>query len=110
SLLEFRRKLVCELRFLSKEGLLARDLFLQTHESLQKRFGAGGAPRDINVDWDQLIDALQDSVTSIHPAARCARAHRDTPFRFRHLPPAPFYRQPHLLCYRAGYNHDVTSA
>ena len=108
SLLDFRHQLGCELGFLSQERLFALDLFLQTHESFQKRFGARGTSRDINIDWDQLIDALQDGVTPIHPTARRARTHRDTPFRFRHLLPDPFNRQGHLVGDGAGDNHDVT--
>ena len=94
--------------FLIQKRRFALNFFLQANQSVQQRFRARWASRNVNVHRDKLIDPLQHSITAIHPAARCARAHGDAPFRFRHLLPNPFYGQRHLVGDGAGDNHDVT--
>src|SRR5438477_8937314 len=43
---------------------LFHDLVLQREEPIHQRFGARRAAGDVNVDGDDLVDALEDAVVS----------------------------------------------
>jgi hypothetical protein len=107
SLLNFGNKLVGKFWLLIQKRLFALNFFLQANQSFQQRFRTRRASRNVNVHRDKLIDALQHGITAIHPAARCARAHGDAPFRFWHLLPNTLYGQRHFVSNGAGDNHDI---
>ena len=107
SFLNFGNKLVGEFWLLIQERLFALNFFLQADQSFQQRFRPRRASRNVNVYRDKLINALQHRIAAIHPAARCARPHRDAPFRFWHLLPNAFYGQRHFVSDGAGDNHNI---
>src|SRR5689334_15697495 len=51
-----------ERRLLRRKGFLRVDLALQTEEPLDQGLWAGRATRDVDVDRDEAINALQDGV------------------------------------------------
>ena len=61
------------------------DFFLQHHQPLQHRFGPGRTARNVDIDRQDLIYALDDAVNIIHPAAVGAGTHGNDPLGFRHL-------------------------
>src|SRR5262245_8396539 len=97
-----------QLRCLISERAFPRNLFLQFHQAGEQRFRTRWTPRDVDVDRQKLIDALQHSVGTIHPAGGGARAHGDYPFRFGHLLINSFYSERHLVRDGARDDHHVT--
>src|SRR5436190_3001851 len=102
-LVEFLR----ELRLLCGKGFLARNFFLQFHQTSKQRFRARRAPGNVNIDRQKLIDPLENGVGAIHAAGGSARSHCDYPFWLGHLFVNPFYCQRHFVSDRAGDNHHI---
>ena len=50
-----------------------------------KGFWPGRTACHIDVDGNDLIDSLDNTINVIHPSAVGTGAHRDDPFGFRHL-------------------------
>src|SRR6476620_2162320 len=74
------------LRFERKDRMpVLRYLVLQHHDRVDHHFWARWASRNIDVDRNDLVDALHDRVVAVEPAARRARAERHHPFRIAHL-------------------------
>src|SRR3954470_4435172 len=66
--------------------VLVLDALLQEDDALEQRLGPRRAPGDVDVDGDDLVDALRDRVAvPIRSAAVRAAAHRDDVLRVRHL-------------------------
>ena len=73
-----------------------------------KRFGARRAAGHVDVDRDDLVDALGDRVAvPVRPAAVGARAHGDHVLRLRHLLVEALDRRSHLVGDGAGDDHEV---
>ena len=87
--------------------LAAGDHLVQREDGVLQRLGPGRAPRGVDVDRHDLVDALDDGVVVEHAAARRAHAHRDDPLRLDHLVvDLPEHRR-HLLADPAGDDHEV---
>ena len=56
---------------------------------------------------DEVVDALQNGVATIHAAGGSAGTHCDAPLWLRHLIPDAFDREGHLISHRAGDDHHV---
>jgi hypothetical protein len=61
----------------------------------------------VDVDRDDLVDALQDRVVVEHPAGARAGAHRDHPLRLEHLVVDLPQRAGHLVRDAARHDHQV---
>ena len=83
------------------------DFALETHEAFEEGFGAGRASGDVDIDGNEVVDALEDGVRAIHATAGGACAHGDTPFWFGHLVPDAFDGEGHFISDGAGHDHDV---
>src|ERR1700754_5084607 len=68
---------------------LPQDLFLQQSDGVNQLLRTRGASRNVDIDRDDLIDALQYRVVVENSARRGAGAHGDDPFGLRHLLPEP---------------------
>ncbi len=106
-----RRRLVAEggeeFFFLIDEGFFAVDFALEAHEAFEEGFWARRAAGDVDVDWDDAVDALEDGVGAVHAAGGGAGTHGDAPFWFRHLVPDAFDGEGHFVGDGASDDHDV---
>src|SRR5690606_21762876 len=71
------------------DGLLAADLLLEAHERVEVGRRVRRAAGDVDVDGEEVVDALDDAVDAVRPAGRGAHAHGDAPLRVGHLVPDP---------------------
>jgi hypothetical protein len=76
--------------------VLLHDLILKPHQSVEQRFGSRGTARNVNINRHYAIHPLQGRVGRERPSGRSARAHRDAPFRLRHLIPNALDDRGHL--------------
>src|SRR3954470_24950637 len=83
------------------------DLLLEPDDALDERFRARRAAGHVDVDRDDLVDALQDRVVVEHPARAGARPHRDHPLRLEHLVVDLAQRRGHLVGDAAGDDEQV---
>src|SRR5216684_1813327 len=66
--------------------LLPLDQLLHPQKALGQRLRAGRTARNIDVDWNDLVDPFDHRVAELEkPAAVCAGAHRDHVLRLGHL-------------------------
>src|SRR2546426_1665469 len=91
--------------------LLRLDLLAELQEPVDQRLRPHGAAWDEDVRGDEGVRALHDGVrVVVRPAADRALAHRDDPFRLRHLFVQPTDRGPELQGDRAVQQEDVALA
>src|SRR5215208_3407979 len=76
--------------------VLLHDLILKPHQTVEQRFRARRATRNININRHYPVYTLQGRVGRERPACRSARAHSDAPFRLGHLIPDALDDRPHL--------------
>src|SRR4051794_7353554 len=89
-------------------GVLVLDALLQQHDALDERLGPRRTARHVDVDRDDLIDALGDRVAvPVGPAAVRARSHRDDVLPVGHLLVEPLDRGRHLVGDGAGDHDEV---
>ena len=93
--------------FLCGERVFLFDFALETHEAFEEGFWAGRASGDVDIDGNEVVDALEDGVGAVHSAAGGACAHGDAPFWFGHLVPDAFNGESHFISDGAGDDHDV---
>ena len=67
------------------QDLARPDLLVQGEDGVQQRVRARRAAGRIDVDRDDLVDALDDRVVVEHAPRRGAHPHRDHPLRLGHL-------------------------
>src|SRR4051812_34486127 len=78
--------------------LLALDLLLNLEKPLEQSPGPRRTARHVDVDRDDLVDALADGVRVLEkPAAVRAAAHRDDVPRLAHLVVEALHAQGHLV-------------
>ena len=95
-------------RFLLIHGrMLQFDFFLEFHQSFNEGLGTWRAARNVDIDRDEIVDALQHGVGAIHPTGRSASTHGDAPFWLGHLIPHAFHRKSHFVSHGASDDHDV---
>src|SRR5205823_13377675 len=80
---------------------------VQADDSLHQTLRPGRAAGDVDVDGDDLVDALKDGVVVEHAAGASAGAHRDHPLRLEHLVVDLLDRRGHLLGDAAGDDQQV---
>ena len=100
-----RRSALAELAAAERAGPL--DLVLQVDDRLQQLLRPRRAAGDVDVHRDEAVDALHDGVGVEDAAGGGAGAHRDAPFRLRHLQPDPLQHRHHLHRHPAGDDHQV---
>src|SRR6056297_2253315 len=89
-------------------GRLRRfDLFLESHETLEKCLGTWRTPGNVDIDRDEIVDSLKDRVAAIHSTGGSTGTHGDAPFRLGHLVPDALHGEGHLVGDGAGDDHDV---
>ena len=89
-------------------GDLARpDLLVEGQDGVEKGLGRRGAARGVDVDGDDLVDALDDGVIVEHAAGRGADAHGDDPLGFHHLVVDLTEDGGHLLRDTPRHDHEV---
>ena len=87
---------------------LPGDLLLELEDALEQRLGAGRAAGDVDVDRDDLVDALRHGVrVPVRAAAVAARAEGDDVLRLGHLLVQALHGRGHLVRDRAGDDHQV---
>src|SRR5512144_2830019 len=87
---------------------LVLDLLLQEHDPVEDQLRPGRAARDVHVDRDDAVDALDGGVAPLVAAARArAVAHGDAPLGLRHLLPEADQRAGHLGREGAGDDEHV---
>src|SRR3954453_3542470 len=88
--------------------VLARDLLLQPDDALEQRLRPRRAPRHVDVDGDDLVDALRDAVrVPVRAAGVGARTERDDVLRLGHLLVEPPDGGTHLVGHGARDAHQV---
>ena len=80
---------------------------MQADDPLHQRLGPRRAAGHVDVDGDDLVDALEDRVVVEHPAGARARAHRDHPLRLEHLVVDLAQRRRHLVRDAPGDDQQV---
>src|SRR5439155_14186544 len=92
-------------------GALRLDLRAELQEAIDQRLRPYRAAGDEDVRRHERVRALHDGVrVVVRPAADRALAHRDDPFRLRHLFVQPADRGPELQRDRAVQQEDVALA
>src|SRR5579885_2593273 len=87
---------------------LLSDLLAQLENALDQRLGTRWAARDIDIDRNNGIRALNGIVTIVELAARIgALAHADYPLWLRHLLPQLTEPGRHFDVERAGDDHQI---
>ncbi len=89
------------------EGSLRFYLFLKQNQTLQNRFGAGRAARDVDIHRQDLVDALDDAVNIVHAATVGAGSHGHDPLGFGHLLVEPQNYGCHLFEYGSGSDEKI---
>ena len=87
--------------------LAGPDRLVQREDGVHQGLGARRAARRVDVDGDDLVDALDDGVVVEHAAGRGADAHRDDPLGLHHLVVDLAEHRRHLLADPAGHDHQV---
>ena len=88
--------------------VLVLDALLQQHDALEQGLGPGRAAGDVDVDGDDLVDALGDRVAvPVRPAAVGAAAHRDDVLGVGHLLVEALDGRHDLVGDGAGDDHEV---
>ncbi len=83
---------------------------MQLDDRVQQHLRPGRAARQVDIDRDDVIDALDDGVVVEHAAAGGAHPHRDDPLGVGHLViDLPQHRR-HLLGHPARHDHQVRLA
>ena len=96
------------LRQLVVADALGLDPLLEHHDRVEQRLGPRRAAGDVDVDRDDLVDALGDRVrVPVRAAAVGARAHRDHVLRVGHLLVEALDRRRHLVGDGARDHHEV---
>src|SRR5439155_3085713 len=93
------------------EPALANDLVLHAQQTFGERLGARRAAGHVDVDRDDLVDALAHRIGQLEqPAAVRAASHADDVFRLGHLFVEELAALGHLEGERAGVDHEVALA
>src|SRR5687767_7145798 len=88
--------------------VLVEDLVLEQDDALEQRLGSGRAAGHVDVDRDDLVDALGDRVrVPVGAAAVGAAAHGDDVLRVGHLVVEATDGRDHLVGDRAGDDDEV---
>src|SRR5467141_104528 len=83
------------------------DLFLELEDGVEQRLRPRRAARDVNIDGNDLIAALDDSVIVENAARRGASPHGDDPLGFWHLIIELTDDRGHFLRKAAGNDHKI---
>src|SRR5271163_2198315 len=83
------------------------DFFLQQGDGVDELFGARRTSRNINIDGDDLVDALHQCVVLENAARGGTGSHGNYPLRFRHLLPQLPDHWRHLVRDAAGNDHEI---
>ena len=96
--IDFRRLQACLARVaLVREPLVIFDLLLKLDDGIKYRFRRRRATRNVDVDWNDFVDALHHVIRPIETPARRARSHRDHPPWLSHLIVDLFQDRSHLI-------------
>jgi hypothetical protein len=87
--------------------LFVIDFFLKLKDGVENGFGARRAARDVDVDWEHLIAALNDGVIVEDAAGSGAGTHGDDPLGFGHLIVELANDGSHFLREASGDDHEV---
>ena len=90
-----------------KGTLFGFDFLLELENGVKNSFGARRAAGNVDVDGDDLIAALDDSVIVEDAAGSGARAHGDDPLGLGHLIVELTDDRSHFLGEATGNNHKV---
>ncbi len=90
--------------------LAVLDLVVQLDDRVEQHLGAGRTPGQVDVDRDDVVDALDDRVVVEHAARAGAHAHRDDPLGVRHLVVDLPHHRGHLLRDASRHDHEVCLA
>src|SRR5436190_2603379 len=82
-------------------------LLVEPQDALHQRLRPRRATRNVHVDRDDLVDALEGRVVVEHPAGARAGAHRDHPLRLEHLVVDLPQGRRHLVHDAAGDDQEV---
>ena len=103
-----RRRSASSLATPARAHVLVLDALLEQDDALEQRLGAGRAARHVDVDGDDLVDALGDRVgVPVRAAAVGARPHGDHVLRVGHLLVEALDRRRHLVGDGAGDDDEV---
>src|SRR3954464_15700486 len=80
-----KRPLLCHSADLVGRRHAGLNPLMQPDDPLHQALGPRGAARDVDVDRQDLVDALEDRVVVEHAARARAGAHGDYPLRLQHL-------------------------
>src|SRR5690606_20252412 len=89
---------------------LFADRLLQQLQALQEGLGTGRAAGDVDVDRDELVDALNDRVDVVHATGVGAGTHGNHPLGLEHLLVQPLDDRCHLDEGCTGDDHEVRLA
>src|SRR2546422_4308553 len=87
--------------------LTGTDELVQREDAVDEGLGTGGTSGHVDVDGNDLVDALDDGVVVEHAAAAGADAHGDDPLGFDHLVVDLAEHGRHLLADPTGHDHQV---
>lgn len=88
-------------------ALFGLDLFLQLENAVKNHFRPRWATGNVDVDGNNLIASLNNSVIVEDAAGSGARSHGDDPLGFRHLIVKHANHRRHFLREAAGDDHQV---
>ncbi len=94
----------------ARRSFFLGDLLLQQHQTLQKGFWPRRTTGDVDIDRQDLVDPLHDTVNIVHAAGVGAAAHRHDPLGVGHLLVDPQHAGSHLLERCPGNDHQVRFA
>ena len=88
-------------------SLLPWICVVQLDDRVEQHLGPRRAAGQVDVDRDDVVDALDDRVVVEHAAGAGAHAHRDDPLGVGHLVVDLAHDRGHLLRHPAGDDHQV---
>src|SRR5947209_14609551 len=95
----------------AREPPLADDLVLHAEEPFGERLRARRATRDVDVDGDDLVDALAHRIGELEEAAAVgAASHADDVLRLGHLLVEELAALGHLVGQGPGHDHQIALA
>jgi hypothetical protein len=86
---------------------LGHDFVLQQRDGINQLLGAWRTSGDVDINGDNLIDALHQRVIIENAAGGGASSHGDDPLRFRHLLPELANYWGHFVRNAASNDHQV---
>lgn len=89
------------------QSMLTADFLLEFYQGVEEHLWTGRAARDVNINGEELVYALDNAVDAVHATCGGTGSHSDTPFWFGHLVPDALNSMGHFIGAPAGDNHDI---